>query len=148
MCCPSASLGYLSLLPSLHLINVDIDENDDNEVFWGALGGRVELPAAIIDEEEYEIWLYKYADVLLTYCVTCSICRISNIEGKLSVAPLEDVQITKKLLDTNSCFILDCETEVYVWQGKKVSPFEKRASTVLAKEILVRFDRYVNMFRV
>lgn len=64
------------------------------------------------------------------------------MDGKLSVAPLEDVAITKDLLDTNECFILDCETDLYVWQGKKAPIFEKRASSVLAKEILNMFERY------
>lgn len=118
-----------------------LDDGDDSEVFWGALGGQIEVTAESDEVDENEVWLYKYEFQSIISNIFNQCKRISNVEGKLSVAPIEDVAITKNLLDTNSCFILDCETDIFVWLGKRAAMFEKRASSVLAKEIMGLFER-------
>src|SRR5689334_11528028 len=39
-------------------------------------------------------------------------------------------------LDPNDCFILDCATDIFVWNGKKATVAEKSASFKRAQEFL------------
>lgn len=133
-----------------------VDEGDDNEEFWEAIGGKYDpvRKATLVaqkkkekeerakekeegsDEEEDDDeddeeghftsdWMYK----------------ISQESGKMKVNPLEETEFTKGMLKDECSYILDCETEVYLWHSKKCTAEEKATAYQLALEILTIFER-------
>ncbi|KAL4590038.1 hypothetical protein LXL04_002956 [Taraxacum kok-saghyz] len=44
--------------------------------------------------------------------------------------------LTKKLLDTHHCYLLDCGTEIYVWVGRSTNLVERKAANGAAEEHL------------
>ncbi|GAM19639.1 hypothetical protein SAMD00019534_028140 [Acytostelium subglobosum LB1] len=70
--------------------------------------------------------------------------RVGKVDGKLNCIPIEEPEITQEMLVSTSCFILDCEFEMYVWQGDKSSMEEKEVSMTLAKRFLTMFERPSN----
>lgn len=47
------------------MLKLCTDGGDDNEEFWGVLGGFIEVTKQSDDaEEENEVWIYKYAPLL------------------------------------------------------------------------------------
>ncbi|KAI7748731.1 hypothetical protein M8C21_015892, partial [Ambrosia artemisiifolia] len=49
--------------------------------------------------------------------------------------------LTKELLATNKCYLLDCGAEVYVWIGRSTSLDERKAASGAAEEYLRSQDR-------
>ncbi|KAL8235073.1 hypothetical protein R6Q59_021173 [Mikania micrantha] len=49
--------------------------------------------------------------------------------------------LTKKLLETNKCYLLDCGSEVHVWMGRDTSMEERKAANGAAEEYLRGQDR-------
>jgi len=43
--------------------------------------------------------------------------------------PFETDSLTKELLDTNKCYILDCGLEVFVWMGRNTSLDERKSAS-------------------
>eukprot|EP01133_Synstelium_polycarpum_P006379 gene6379-7389_t len=70
--------------------------------------------------------------------------RVGKVDGKLNVIPIEGEEITQSMFVTESCFILDCEYEIFVWQGESSSMSEKECSMTLAKRFLTMFERPAN----
>mmetsp|Transcript_37227 Transcript_37227/g.93454 ORF Transcript_37227/g.93454 Transcript_37227/m.93454 type:complete len:1271 (+) Transcript_37227:422-4234(+) len=56
-------------------------------------------------------------------------------EGKLSLAQV-DAPLSKNLLDDDHCFLLDCETEIFVWSSQRTPIAEKRLGRALARKFL------------
>lgn len=52
-------------------------------------------------------------------------------EGQLN--PVEALPLTKDLLDSNKCFVLDRGAEIYVWIGRRTSVEERKAASVAAE---------------
>lgn len=59
-------------------------------------------------------------------------CSIS--EGHPEAIDAESM--TKELLDTNKCYLLDCGLEIYAWMGKNTS-LDERKSASRASEVLL-----------
>lgn len=55
-------------------------------------------------------------------------------EGQLN--QIEASPLTKDLLDSNKCLVLDCGAEIYVWTGRSISLEERKAASVAAEEYL------------
>jgi hypothetical protein len=49
--------------------------------------------------------------------------------------------LSSQLLDPNDCFILDCETEIFVWVGKESTEQEKAAAMANAQDFLSSMGR-------
>lgn len=60
----------------------------------------------------------------------------SSVE-KGQAEPVEAESLTRELLDTNRCYILDCGTEVFVWMGRNTSLEERKAASGTVNVILV-----------
>jgi gelsolin len=50
--------------------------------------------------------------------------------------PVEADSLTRELLDTNKCYILDCGVEVFVWMGRNTSLDERKSASGAAEVIL------------
>lgn len=55
-------------------------------------------------------------------------------EGQLN--QIEASPLTKDLLDSNKCLVLDCGAEIYIWTGHGISLEERKAASVAAEEYL------------
>lgn len=49
--------------------------------------------------------------------------------------PIEADSLTRDLLDTNKCYLLDCGAEICVWMGRN-TPLEERKSASAAAEVI------------
>lgn len=53
------------------------------------------------------------------------VCSINN--GKLK---LEDIVLTKSILENTKCFLLDCGSELFVWVGRVTQVDDRKAASV------------------
>lgn len=84
--------------------------------------------------------------------------RVSEVNGEAKVTPYEESVIYQEMLDTNDCFVLDTESEVwslsigevkwlitqaqiFVWIGKHSSYLEKKSAMMLAEEFMELFGK-------
>ncbi|XP_051141612.1 villin-4-like [Andrographis paniculata] len=94
--------------------------------FWGFFGGFAPLPRkSTVDEPRSTI----VASSKL-FCVE-----------KGEVVPVEAGSLTRDLLDTQKCYILDCGREVFVWMGRSTSLDERKAASGAVDEFLRGLDR-------
>ncbi|GAM18418.1 hypothetical protein SAMD00019534_015930 [Acytostelium subglobosum LB1] len=63
--------------------------------------------------------------------------RVSN-HGKISAIDVKPLVPTS--LNCNTCFILDCETDIFVWNGRRSHPLQQRVALIFAKEFLHIFS--------
>ncbi|XP_076954300.1 villin-4-like [Bidens hawaiensis] len=94
--------------------------------FWGSFGGFAPLPRKTATDDA------KHADALPTqlFCVE-----------KGQTEPVSSDSLTKNLLDTNKCYLLDCGAEIYVWMGRNTSLDERKTASGAAEEYLRSQDR-------
>ncbi|XP_011079274.1 villin-4 [Sesamum indicum] len=94
--------------------------------FWGFFGGFAPLPRKTTIDEP------KSDDVgpSKLYCVE-----------KGEAVPVEVDSLTRQLLDTHKCYILDCGKEVFVWMGRSSSLNQRKAATSAVDELLRSSDR-------
>ncbi|GJR31906.1 villin-4-like protein [Tanacetum coccineum] len=94
--------------------------------FWGFFGGFAPLPRKTATDDT------KSADALPTqlFCLE-----------KGQAEPVAADSLTKELLDTNKCYLLDCVGEIYVWMGRGTSLDERKAASGAAEEYLRSQDR-------
>ncbi|GAB2267427.1 hypothetical protein Dimus_002410 [Dionaea muscipula] len=94
--------------------------------FWGFFGGFAPLPRKTANEED------KAADVVPA--------KLFHVE-KGKAEPAEADSLTRDLLDTNKCYILDCGAEVFLWMGRSTSLDERKIASGAADELLHSLDR-------
>ncbi|KAL7138141.1 hypothetical protein ABFS83_10G143500 [Erythranthe nasuta] len=94
--------------------------------FWGFFGGFAPLPRKANTDEP------KSNGVISStlFCVE-----------KGEAVPVEADSMTKDLLDTNKCYILDCGVEVFVWTGRNTPLEERKAASSTVDELLRSLDR-------
>ncbi|CAA6671109.1 unnamed protein product [Spirodela intermedia] len=94
--------------------------------FWGLFGGFAPLPrkAASDDNVNSEPFSVKLL------CVE-----------KGQTVGVETDSLTKDLLETNKCYILDCGAEVFVWLGRSTSLEERKSASSAAEELLQGLGR-------
>ncbi len=64
-----------------------------------------------------------------------------EVEGEMQAIPITESPLSRDLLDSNYTYILDCETELFIWVGRR-SDWESKASGImLAEEFLTMFER-------
>jgi len=68
---------------------------------------------------------------------------VNDCLGELEVEQVDipDGILSTTMLDPNDCFILDCETEIFVWVGKESSEKEKVGAMSNAREFLSNYGR-------
>ncbi|PKI53561.1 hypothetical protein CRG98_026011 [Punica granatum] len=89
--------------------------------FWAFFGGFAPLPRKAVGEDDKTI--DSYATKLL--CVE---------KGKAE--PVEAEALTRELLNTNKCYLLDCGLEVFVWMGRTTSLEDRKCASAAAEELL------------
>ncbi|KAK3041141.1 hypothetical protein RJ639_027593 [Escallonia herrerae] len=67
-------------------------------------------------------------------------CVMPSVE-KGQAEPIEADSLTRELLDTNRCYVLDCGAEVYVWMGRNTSLDERKSGSGAAEELVRGLDR-------
>ncbi|KAH9805828.1 Villin-4 [Citrus sinensis] len=96
--------------------------------FWGFFGGFAPLPRKMTISEENNNVVHSHSTKL--YSV-----------DKGQAVPVEGDSLTRDLLETNKCYILDCGIEVFVWMGRNTSLDERKSASGAAEELLKGSDR-------
>ncbi|KAG2699415.1 hypothetical protein I3760_07G192300 [Carya illinoinensis] len=94
--------------------------------FWAFFGGFAPLPRKTASNED------KTVDTHPT--------KLLRIE-KGNAEPVEADSLTRDLLDTNKCYLLDCGIEVFVWMGRSTSLDERKSASGAAEELVCSPDR-------
>ncbi|KAG6649183.1 hypothetical protein CIPAW_07G194800 [Carya illinoinensis] len=94
--------------------------------FWAFFGGFAPLPRKTASDED------KTVDTHPT--------KLLRIE-KGNAEPVEADSLTRDLLDTNKCYLLDCGIEVFVWMGRSTSLDERKSASGAAEELVCSPDR-------
>ncbi|XP_072969994.1 villin-5-like isoform X2 [Typha angustifolia] len=89
--------------------------------FWGFFGGFAPLPRKVLTED-------KRKDESITAKLLC----VSK--GKL--VPVNVDPLARGSLETNSCYLLVCGIELYVWMGRSTSLDERKSAGAAAEELL------------
>ncbi|KAM7473514.1 hypothetical protein LguiB_020757 [Lonicera macranthoides] len=98
----------------------------DTGEFWTFFGGFAPLPRKTASDDA------KSVDNLPT--------RLLRVD-KGQAVPVEADSLTRELLDTNKCYILDSGAEVYVWMGRHTFLDERKSASGAAEEIVRGPDR-------
>ncbi|PHT48029.1 hypothetical protein CQW23_12237 [Capsicum baccatum] len=94
--------------------------------FWGFFGGFAPLPRKTTRDEARSI-----------VTVPTRLYRAQKGQAE----PVEIESLTRELLDTNGCYIIDCGIEVFVWMGRNTSLDERKTASGAADELLLGLDR-------
>ncbi|KAK7329763.1 hypothetical protein VNO77_23942 [Canavalia gladiata] len=100
--------------------------DSDTGEFWGCFGGFAPLPRKTVNNDDN--LADSHPPKLL--CVK---------QGEAE--PIETDSLTKELLDTNKCYILDCGMEVFVWMGRNTSLDERKSTSRAADELVSGTNR-------
>ncbi len=108
--------------PSLYFL----DEDPQNELFWGKLGGFINVTNAGAPDENTD----KIQPLL--FCVS------DNGGAGVQFTPVElpSGKLQKSLLQTSDVFIVDNGAKLFVWVGRGASPAEKREAMMRASAYL------------
>ncbi|KAL8152533.1 hypothetical protein V2J09_010293 [Rumex salicifolius] len=95
--------------------------------FWGFFGGFAPLPRKTANEvnkasdsDGHETVLYRVE--------------------KGQAEPIETKSITKELLDSDNCYILDCGPGVFVWMGRNTTLDARKRASKAAEELIRSLD--------
>ncbi|KAL9224572.1 hypothetical protein vseg_000593 [Gypsophila vaccaria] len=94
--------------------------------FWGFFGGFAPLPRKAASGGTKKI------DPIPP--------KLYRVE-KGTAEPEETESLTRDLLSTDKCYLLDCGTEVFVWVGRTTSVDDRKSASAAAEELLKSLDR-------
>ncbi|XP_074591804.1 villin-5-like isoform X1 [Curcuma longa] len=94
--------------------------------FWGFFGGFAPLPRKAPAEG------LKDVETFSTKLLCVEKGQPATVDADL---------LTRDLLDTNKCYLLDCGIEVYVWIGKNTSLEDRKSASSAAEELIGGPDR-------
>jgi gelsolin len=92
-----------------------IEDDDDNEEFWGPLGGKGEVKSAAEGGDDGKVGDY-----------TKKLVRLSDASGVLSLTVEAEGSFSKNQLDSNDVFIVDTDGYLFVWIGSGTTANEKK----------------------
>ncbi|KAK9931674.1 hypothetical protein M0R45_018943 [Rubus argutus] len=98
----------------------------DTGEFWGFFGGFAPLPRKTANDED---------NIFDSH--TIKLLRVEKGQAE----PVEADSLTRDLLETNKCYLLDCGLEVFVWMGRNTSLDERRSASGAAEELVRGPDR-------
>ncbi|RYR77067.1 hypothetical protein Ahy_A01g001545 [Arachis hypogaea] len=93
--------------------------------FWALFGGFAPLPRKGASDDA------KHGSHPL---------KLLRVE-KGKAEPIEADSLTRELLETKKCYILDCGLEVFIWMGRNTSLDARKSAGVSAEELLNSTDR-------
>jgi len=107
-----------------------VDSSEDDEEFWGLLGGKPSKIHAEIPDEKVEP-------------VAKSIWCLSDSSGKLTVEEIASGKgnVKKSCLKSEDVFFLDTGASLYVWVGGKTTANEKAMAMTYATDFLKAASR-------
>jgi len=106
-----------------------VDGNSEPpKAFWDLMGGKAPIPDASKggDDEGYE----------RTALASTKLFRLTESGSK--VEQVQASPLTQNLLESKHCYIIDCQSEIYVWVGKGASAQEKKESVMVASNFLTQ----------
>jgi len=112
-------------------ISLDGTDKAAEEDFWKHLGGKGKIKSA---EEGGDDAGHEKSAAFVLY-------RVSDASGKLQVAEVGRSPLSKDLLDSNDCFILDADSEIFVWVGKGATKEERKESMIHAQNYLTENNK-------
>ncbi|KAH7302617.1 hypothetical protein KP509_23G079800 [Ceratopteris richardii] len=97
-----------------------VAEADTGE-FWSLFGGFAPIGKRVASDDEVgsEITTGKL-----------------YIIGEGALNPVDETPLTKGMLESNKCYVLDCGGEVFVWMGRITSLEERKAAGTATEEFL------------
>jgi hypothetical protein len=60
--------------------------------------------------------------------------RVMEVDGDMQAIPITETPFVREMLESNFTYILDCETEIFIWVGKK-SDWESKASGIMLADV-------------
>lgn len=94
--------------------------------FWGFFGGFAPLPRKTANNEDNNFDSYP--------------TKLLSVE-KGQAETVEADSLTRELLNTNKCYILDCGLEIFVWMGRNTSLDDRKSASGAAEELIRSSDR-------
>ncbi|XP_022135032.1 villin-4-like isoform X2 [Momordica charantia] len=94
--------------------------------FWGLFGGFAPLPRKVASDGDKTVDSHP----------TKLLCVVKG-----NTEPVEADSLTRELLETNKCYIIDCGTEVFIWMGRATSLDERKSASRAAEELVSGPDR-------
>jgi len=94
--------------------------------FWGLFGGFAPLPRKTFSE-------LNGKDSAFTSKLLCL--------NKGQAVPIEFGVLTRELLDSTKCYLLDCGSEIFVWMGRETTLEERKRAGSAAEELLHEGNR-------
>ncbi|XP_068652517.1 villin-4-like isoform X2 [Aristolochia californica] len=89
--------------------------------FWSFFGGFAPLPRKAATKDD------KSSNSLSV--------KLLSIE-KGQAVPVHADSLTRELLQTNKCYLLDCGIEVFVWMGRNTSLDERKTASTAAEDLV------------
>lgn len=106
---------------------IDGSEKEPEEQFWKLLGGKpAKLKSAAEGGEDT-----KSDEDSIFY-----LYQISDSSGKLQITEAGRTPLKKDMLQSDDVFILDADSEIYVWIGKGATNQERKESMIYASKYL------------
>ncbi|XP_073001746.1 villin-5-like [Typha latifolia] len=94
--------------------------------FWGFFGGFAPLPRKAISEDNGK-------DETFTAKLLCV--------NKGQKVPVDSETLTRELLETDKCYLLDSGVEIFVWTGRNTSLEDRKSASAAAEELLNEASR-------
>ncbi|KAM0907641.1 hypothetical protein ACQ4PT_015983 [Festuca glaucescens] len=94
--------------------------------FWGLFGGFAPLPRKTFPE-------LNGIDTAFPPKLLCV--------NKVQTVSVDCDVLTKALLDSTKCYILDCGSEIYVWMGRETALEDRKRAGLAAEELLREGNR-------
>ncbi|GJM97791.1 hypothetical protein PR202_ga14744 [Eleusine coracana subsp. coracana] len=94
--------------------------------FWGLFGGFAPLPRKTFSELNGKGSAFTSKLICL---------------NKGQAVPIDCGVLTRELLDSTKCYLLDCGSEIYVWMGRETTLEERKRAGSAAEELLHEGNR-------
>ncbi|XP_038707097.1 villin-1 [Tripterygium wilfordii] len=90
--------------------------------FWSLFGGYAPIPKDSPSDVQKQS---DFSSVKLFWI---------SLQGKLCQS--ESASFNKEMLETNKCYMLDCDTDIYIWMGRNTSLTERKTSISTAEDFI------------
>mmetsp|Transcript_4924 Transcript_4924/g.15709 ORF Transcript_4924/g.15709 Transcript_4924/m.15709 type:complete len:847 (+) Transcript_4924:143-2683(+) len=94
---------------------IAFEQGQESPEFWEALGGQGPIAAAVPDETSHKS---SRGDIKLI--------KVSDASGAMEKTEIARGQLKKEMLDTKDVFVIDNDTQIFVWIGKGATLEERK----------------------
>ncbi|XP_072995561.1 villin-2-like [Typha latifolia] len=101
-----------------------VAESDSGE-FWVLFGGFAPIGKKTVGEDDIVI-------------ETTPAKLYSISDGQLK---LEEITLSKAILENNKCYLMDCGSEVFAWVGRVTTMEDRKAASRAAEEFIIKQNR-------